>query len=168
MSFFARAVAALTVSAALAPAVEAQAPPGPAPGSTAAVRPTPAPAPASTARRIAPTPAPSFRRSVVHHNPYPYPNYYENDQTAGFRNPGGTGRYREYYPPGNQFQLGHEVDPVRVAKFDQGGGAPDRAEQLQAEALGIQKYNSIQGTIDNYARPYLGFGYGVGGFGGFY
>jgi hypothetical protein len=105
---------------------------------------------------------------VVHHNPYPYPNFYESDETAGFRNPGGVGRFREYYPAGNQFQLGHEQDPVRVARFDQGGGAPDRAEQLQAEALGIAKYNAIQGHIDNYARPYMGFGFGVGGFGGFY
>ena len=44
----------------------------------------------------------------------------------------------------------------------------DRAEQLQAQSLGIAKYNSIQGSIDNYARPSFGFGYGVGGFGGFY
>jgi hypothetical protein len=149
----------MVLTGAVAPGVEAQAPPQPSPAPVAS-----APAP----RRIAPTQAPNFRRSVVHHNPYPYPNYYENDETAGFRNPGGVGRYREYYPPGNQFQLGRERDPTVVAKFDQGGGAPDRAEQLQAEALGIARYNSIQGHIDNYARPFFGFGYGVGGFGGFY
>ncbi len=156
MPFVQRVAAALLLTGAVAPGVEAQAPPTPA-------SPYSAPAP----RRIAPTAAPNFRRSVVHHNPYPYPNYYENDETAGFRNPGGVGRFREYYPAGNQFQLGRERDPIVVAKFDQGGGAPDRAEQLQAEALGIAKYNSIQGSIDNYARPSFGYGFGVGGFGGF-
>jgi hypothetical protein len=154
MPYLQRVAVALALTGALAPLVEAQAPPSP----------SGVPAP----RQIAPTQAPSFRRSVVHHYPYPYPNYYENDETAGFRNPGGVGRYREYYPPGNQFQLGRERDPTVVARFDRGGGAPDRAEQLQAEALGIAKYNSIQGHIDNYARPAFGFGYGVGGFGGFY
>ena len=74
-----------------------------------------APAPA----RAAAAPAPR-RRSVVHHNPYPYPEYYYNDQSAGFRNPGNVGRYAEYYPPGDRFQS--EQDPVRVARFDSGGG----------------------------------------------
>jgi hypothetical protein len=150
----------MAIAGACAAGAWAQAPPTPAgPARTNSV---------ATPRSLAPTQAPAFRRSVVHHNPYPYPNYYQNDETAGFRNPGGTGRFREYYPPGNQFQLNQERDPVQVARFDQGGGAPDRAEQLQAEALGIAKYNSIQQHIDNYSRPYFGYGYGVGGFGGFY
>ena len=160
MAFLHRVAAAVILTGAVAPGVEAQAPPAPVPQS----RPNSVPA----ARRIAPTEVPAFRRSVVHHNPYPYPNYYENDATAGFRNPGGVGRFREYYPPNNQFQLYRERDPTVVAGFDRGGGAPDRAEQLQAEALGISRSNSIQGSIDNYARPSFGFGYGVGGFGGFY
>jgi hypothetical protein len=159
MPFVQRVAAALIVTGAVSSGVDAQAPPA-----SPQLAPRTAPAP----QRVAPTQPPQFRRSVVHHNPYPYPNYYENDQTAGFRNPGGVGRYREYYPPGNQFQLYRERDPTVVARFDRGGGAPDRAEQLQAEALGIAKYNSIQGSIDNYARPYFGFGFGVGGFGGFY
>jgi hypothetical protein len=103
---------------------------------------------------------------VVHHYPYPYPGYYHNDQSAGFRNPSGVGRHAEYYPAGDRFQV--ENDPVRVAKFDQGGGAPDRAEQLAAERIGIQRANSIQGHIDGYARPAFGYGWGVGGFGGFW
>jgi len=103
-----------------------------------------------------------LRRSIVHHYPHPYPEYYHGDQTAGFRNPGGVGRYLEYYPPNNQFQ--ERGDPVRVARFDQGGGAPDRAEQLQAQQIGIQRQNSIMNHIDNYARPSFGVGY----FGGFY
>jgi hypothetical protein len=162
-------IAALILAGALTPsvAVVAQAPaPAQAPATPGASRAVSQPA--AGARRIVPAQAPSYRRSVVHHYPYPYPNFYENDESAGFRNPGGVGRYNEYVPPGGQFQLGRERDPVQVARFDQGGGAPDRAEQLQAEALGIARYNSIQQHIDNYARPYLGFGYGVGGFGGFY
>jgi hypothetical protein len=106
------------------------------------------------------------RRSLVHHYPYPYPSYYHGDDTAGFRNPGGVGRHAEYYPPGDRFQV--ENDPVRAARFDQGGGAPDRNEQLAAEQVGIQRGNSIQGHIDSYARPYYGYGFGVGGFGGFW
>jgi hypothetical protein len=107
------------------------------------------------------------RRSIVHHYPYPYPGFYVNDATAGFRNPGGTSRYLEYYPPGNQFQLDPGRDPVRVATFG-GGGIPDRAEQLASQQVGIQRYNSLQQHIDNYARPFIGYGFGVGGFGGFY
>ena len=33
---------------------------------------------------------PHRRRSIVHHYPYPYPGAYHNDDTAGFRNPGGV------------------------------------------------------------------------------
>jgi len=94
---------------------------------------------------------------VVHHYPYPYPEYYHGDRTAGFRNPGGVGRYLEYYPPGNQFQ--ERGDPVRVARFDQGGGAPDRAEQIAAQQLGVQKDRVMLNHIDNYARPYMGYGF---------
>src|SRR3954454_17279132 len=147
MLFHRRVAAAMALAGAFATGVEAQAPPSAAGQVPARANPVPGP------RRIAPTQAPSYRRSVVHHNPYPYPNYYQNDETAGFHNPGGVGRYREYYPLGDKFQIDGARDPVQVARFDQGGGAPDRAEQLQAESLGIAKYNSIQGHIDNYARP---------------
>src|SRR5689334_15190663 len=119
MTLLRRAATAMTVAGALATAAMAQAPPAPSGNARAAATTGP--------RRLAPTPQPSYRRSIVHHNPYPYPNFYHNDATAGFRNPGGTGRYREYYPANDQFQLDHERDPVRVAHFDQGGGAPDRA-----------------------------------------
>jgi len=109
---------------------------------------------------------PQRRRSIVHHYPYPYPGYYNNDQTAGFRNPGGVGKYAEYYTPGNQFQV--QGDPVRVAQFGVGGGYPSRAEQMQAQQIGISRNNSLQNHIDNYARPAFGYGFGVGGFGGFW
>jgi hypothetical protein len=106
-----------------------------------------------------------YRRSIVHHYPYPYPGYYYGDDRAGFRNPGGVGRYAEYYPPGNRFQV--EGDPTRVAGFSQ-GGYPSREEQMEAQRVGISRYNSIQQHIDNYARPYWGYGFGVGFYGGFW
>jgi hypothetical protein len=108
---------------------------------------------------------PIRRRSIVHHYPYPYPGYYHGDDSAGFRNPGGVGRHAEYYPPGDRFQV--EQDPIRVARFNE-GGYPSRSEQLAAQQVGIQRYNSIQNHIDNYARPYFGYGFGVGRFGGFW
>jgi hypothetical protein len=139
---------ALILSTALAPAVFAQAPT----------------ATQNTQRQPAQPAAPT-RKSIVHHYPYPYPGYYHGDQTAGFRNPGGTGRYLEYYPAGNQFQVNTERDQVKVATFG-GGGMPDRNEQLAAQQIGIQRYNAIQGHIDRMAQPYMGFG--VGYFGGAY
>ena len=108
---------------------------------------------------------PQRRRSIVHHYNYPYPSYYNDDATAGFRNPGGIGRHAEYYYSGEQFQ--NQGDPVRVAQFGV-GGYPSRSEQLAAQQVGISRYNSIQGHIDNMARPVFGYGFGVGGFGGFW
>ena len=105
---------------------------------------------------------PQHRRSIA----YPYPGYYYNDDTAGFRNPGGVGKYAEYYPLGNQFQV-QGGDAVRVAQFGV-GGYPSRAEQMAAQQIGISRYNSIQRHIDNYAMPHYGYGFGVGGFGGFW
>ncbi len=127
---------------------------------------------AGTAMVLAQAPAPSggqpavaaasnsARKSIVHHYPYPYPSYYHGDQSAGYRNPGSQGRYLEYYPPGNQFQENN--DPVRPARFDTGFG--NRSEQLASQQVGIARYNSIQGHIDNYSRPMMGVGF----FGGFY
>lgn len=111
---------------------------------------------------------PQQRRSVVQHYPYPYPGAYHGDATGGFRNPGGVGRYAEYYPPGDRFQSGG-TDPVKVARFDQGGGAPDRQEQIEAYNAGTARYNAIQRHIDSYSnRMFYGFGFGMGGFGGFW
>jgi hypothetical protein len=154
-----RVTTTLVMSGAMTLVASAQtpAPPG---GQAAGTRPAGNTAPAATA----PNPAPPARRSIVHHYPYPYPEYYHGDQTAGFRNPGGLGRHLEYYPAGNQFQLGQSRDPVRVARFDQGGGAPDRAEQLAAQQIGIARDQVLMNHIDNYARPAFGVGY----FGGFY
>lgn len=134
-----------------------------APAASAQVPPAAQPAPANPAQ---PAPAqqpawPKARQSVVHHYAYPYPGYYHGDSTGGFRNPGGQGRYLEYYPPGNQFQVNPQQDAVKVATFG-GGGIPDRNEQLAAQQLGVAKYNAIQGHIDSMARPM----WGVGFFGG--
>jgi hypothetical protein len=126
----------------------------------------PAPSQPRPAEAKAPAPMqPYKRRSIVHHYPHPYPEMYHGDSRAGFRNPGGTGRYLEYYPAGDRFQANIERgdDPVRPAQFG-GGGIPDRNEQLAAQQLGVAKYNAIQGHIDNMARPAFGYGF----FGGFY
>ena len=132
-------------------------------GSAVVFAQTPAPSPAPANRgtqAVTPaTPNPA-RKSIVHHYPYPYPSYYHGDQSAGYRNPGHQGRYLEYYPPGNQFQ--ENKDPVRPARFDTSFG--NRSEQLASQQVGISRYNSIQGHIDNYARPMMGVGF----FGGFY
>jgi len=139
----------------------------------APARPTESARPRAAGAASSPAPPTSQyrRRSIVHHYPHPYPEYYHGDQTAGFRNPGGVGRYAEYYSGAGT--SGAEAaavpeqgrpDPVRVARFDQGGGAPDRSEQLSARQIGIQRSNQIMNHIDRYARP----NFGVGFFGGFY
>jgi hypothetical protein len=106
------------------------------------------------------------RRSVVQHYAYPYPAYYHGDAGAGFRDPESRGRYAEFYTPEDTSTRGH--DPTQVASFARSNGAPDRAEQISAYNAGTQRYNAIQRHIDSYARPYFGYGMGVGGFGGFW
>ena len=106
----------------------------------AAMGQTPAPAPeptkpasgadADTPAAVAAEHQPVKRRSIVHHYPYPYPEYYHGDQTAGFRNPGG----RRPVPgvlPAREPVPGAAATRSSVATFDQGGGAPDRAEQTR-------------------------------------
>jgi hypothetical protein len=165
MTCVGRLAAALALSGALPLFTYAQAPQAPAPAQNPATNQTPsATRPTQPGTRSAQAKAPSQpryrRRSIVQHYPYPYPDYYHGDQQAGFRNPGGVGRYMEYYPPGNQFQEAN--DPVRVAQFDTGFG--NRQEQLQSLQIGVQRDNAIMNHIDNYARPAFGMGF----FGGFY
>jgi hypothetical protein len=148
-----RFAVALATAGAVVSLSHAQAPATPGPG--------PSTQPGATTKAV-----PVRRQSIVHHYQYPYPEHYYNDRTAGFRNPGGVGRYAEYYPPGGHYQNESGGRTPYVASFDRGSGAPSRAEQLQAQALGVAKYNAIQGHIDNYARSYVG--YGFGGYGGFY
>ncbi len=167
MTHIRRLAAMLVISGAVASVASAQTP-APAEGQKPAdgQKPAEGQKPANSPAAVAAERQQSYRRrSIVHHYPYPYPEYYHGDQTAGFRNPGGSGRYLEYYPAGNQLQQGG--DPVKPARFDQGGGAPDRAEQIAAQQLGVQKENAIMNHIDNYARPSYGYGFGAGFFGGF-
>jgi hypothetical protein len=155
-----RIAVALATAGAVVSLSQAQTPTTPAPGTSAPVA-SQAPA------QPQPKPAPIRRQSIVHHYQYPYPEHYYTDRTGGFRNPGGIGRYAEYYPPGGHYQNeGATRAPFPAATFDRGAPGTSRAEQMQAEALGVQRYNAIQGHIDNYARPYIGFGFG--GYGGFY
>lgn len=49
---------------------------------------------------------------------------YDPDAGFGFRNPGGVGRVRELYPPGNVFE--RSGDRVRTARFDEGPAATSR------------------------------------------
>lgn len=95
-------------------------------------------------------------RSVIRHNPLPY----RDDQSYGFRNPGGVGRFAEYYPPGNKFENTGK-DPVQVAGFDSNPSG-DRKEQMAAQSLGIRRESMIQNQINTYGRP-LGYGFGFGG-----
>jgi hypothetical protein len=112
---------------------------------------------------------PPARRSIVHYNPYPYPGYYRDDSRAGFRNPGGVGRNLLWYPAGNRFQTDGGRDPVRAATFfSPQSGVPTMDQMIAGQAVGVQKYNAIQQHIDNFARPFLGYGLGVGYFGGFF
>lgn len=97
-------------------------------------------------------------KTVVRHNPLP-----QSDHSWGVRNPGGVGRYAEYYPPDNKFQNANARVPV--AKFDTGEG-PNRAEQQASQSLGIQRANQIQGNINSYSRMSYGYGFGLGGGGG--
>ena len=84
------------------------------------------------------------------------PQLLSDDQTGGFRNPGGTGVTCEYYPPGNQFQV-NQADPVQVATFDQGAGSrPGRADAA-AQQLGIAEYNCDPAAHRQLRPPGLGY-----------
>lgn len=100
---------------------------------------------------------PGYRSILRQPPPYPASEY-----SYGFRNPGGIGRYEEFYPPGDVFQNGGR-DPVPIAGFNR--GIPGRSQQEQAMAVqtGVSRYGVMQQHLDNFARP-LGF-YGYGGFG---
>ncbi len=99
------------------------------------------------------------------------------DNQWGVRNPGGVGRYLEYYPPGNQFQ--NPGPGVRVAQYELGPPSTSRSMQLQSQAVGISRYSVLQRHIDAYGAPRIGFfgfwpgfgfgyGYGYGMYGGGY
>ncbi len=147
MSHFRRAASALLVSGAVVTLAEAQAPPNPVnPSSTAGARANP-PRAGSQAQPSAAAQAKPRRKSIVHHYPYPYPAYYHGDLTAGYRNPGGVGRYAEYYPPGDRFQVADQ-DPVRVASFDRGGGPnwDEQSRRSRSASSGTTRSSSTSTT----------------------
>ena len=93
-----------------------------------------------------------------------------------FANPGGVGRYSEYYTAST---LNPQLDLRAVNRTQFGrGAAPDRSQQIAAFRAGQTRGQNIQNNINAYGRPYgaygagfgLGFGYGLGlsGGGGLY
>lgn len=85
---------------------------------------------------------------------------YENPEDSfGYRNPGGVGRFSEYYPPGDQFQ-----NPTRGRRqaATYGIGMPTRSEQLASYNAGTARYNALQRHIDRYGSPRIGWGWGFG------
>jgi hypothetical protein len=134
---------------------------------------------APNARRATNSPNPSAYRPAARTNVQAPRTYYGRtvvDQngryaraphhaTYGFRNPGGVGRYPEYYPPGDRFQ--NEGSPVHVAQFGNVAGVPNRTQQLQAQQVGIQRNNALQQQMNALGAPLAGFGWGLGAFGAF-
>jgi hypothetical protein len=136
------------MSGMIVPLAAAQAPGNP--STNAAQSPTRAAVPASSVPG-------SASRSVIRHNPWPYPPSPRNAD-YGFRNPGGVGRNAEYYPPGDRFQ---NDSPRNITAQIGNGGQPDRAEQIAAYNAGTARYRALQSHMDRYAHPF-GFGYGFG------
>jgi len=155
-------------SLALAQEAPAPKPPSPVPALRRQAAPLPPPPAPQQQRRTAYRPAQyqqDFRnhpanRSILRNGP----TYSSTEYSWGFRNPGGVGRFEEYYPPGDVFQYGGR-DPVPRAGFDQGTGVGSVSQQAVAVQTGTQRYSVMQQHLDNFSRP-LGF-YGYGGFFGF-
>lgn len=188
MSTLLRMTAAAAAWALLAPLAVAQNPPAsrpPAPKAPAARRPaTPAPQPPQAQaqpvqrrtayRPVAPVQYPAVPygspgytnhpgyRSVLREPPPPPARY--TASTYGVRNPGGIGRYAEYYPPGDVFQNGGH-DPTPVAGFDRGLPVGSIEQQAMATQVGTQRYSVMQQHMDNFARPLGFYGFGWGAFG---
>jgi hypothetical protein len=154
---------ALTLAPALLAATlaGAQTPEVPRGTGTPAAAAAPTAAPARPAREsFADLPPP--HSSILRLRPW-HEEFVPQEQRAksyGFRNPGGVGRMAEYYPPGDQFQ--NNAPAHITARTGQGGGAPDRSEQLQAQSVGTARYSALQSHIDTYGRPMMGFGMGFG------
>ncbi len=94
------------------------------------------------------------------------PAPFDPDGEFGFRNPGGVGRVREFYPPGNVFERGD--DRVRTARFDNGPTATSRQYQMMAQRIGNDRARTLNSQISAYGRPLnFGWGYAAGyGLGG--
>lgn len=118
---------------------------------------------ASAARRAAPPSSfaqlPPPHSSILRVRPWHEQYIPPENRDYGYRNPGGVGRRAEYYPPGDKFP---NETPRHVTARIGNGGQPDRAEQLQAQAVGGANANYLQSHIDMYGSPRFGFGYGFG------
>jgi hypothetical protein len=121
---------------------------------------------ANQARRSIARSTTSARRTSVSLPSDPIARRESQASVGRFENPGGVGRYSEYYTastPTSQLDL-HAMPQTR---FDRGGG-PDRAEQIASFRAGQQRTANIQNNINAYGRPYgamgagLGFGFGLG------
>ena len=100
-------------------------------------------------------------RSLTSQAPAPY----DPDAGYGFRNPGGIGRVREFYPPGNVFE--RTSNRVRTARFDEGPAATSRQYQMTAQRVGDERTRTLNSQIAAYGRPLnfgFGYGYGLGGY----
>jgi len=103
---------------------------------------------------------PGAAKSVIRHQPVAMRT---DNSSYGFRNPGHLARVAEFYGPNDRFDSAPH-DPIHPATYNEQISAYSRATQLQAESVGIQRYNSIQNSINAFARPMGGYGFGFGFF----
>ncbi len=133
--------------------------------------PPPPPKPAVVTRTVDQAKTAEAKRAISRANPVPRRvstdpiTRRDSLATQGrFANPGGVGRYAEYYTantPTSQLDL----HAMPQARFDRGGG-PNRAEQIAAFRAGQMRTRNIQNNINAYGRPYGAYGAGFGfGFG---
>ena len=119
---------------------------------------------AASAKRSITRPVPQPRRVSSSHAADSIARRDSEASRGRFANPGGVGRYAEYYTANTPTS---QVDllPRSLARFDRGGG-PDRAEQIAAFQAGQFRARNIQDNINAYGRPYGAYGAGFGfGFG---
>ena len=82
------------------------------------------------------------------------------DERGRYANPGGVGRYAEYYTA-NTPTSQYERQPRPAARIGN-GGVPDRASQIAAFQAGQMRTRNIQNNINTYGRPYAAYGFGLG------
>lgn len=108
-------------------------------------------------RRASATPGNTFpaegRRSVLNIQPYRV-----GGSTGSYESPRGPMPY-----PVRQYQNANP--PNIVAQFGSGPGVTDRAGQLAAQQVGINRNQALNQHLEAYARPFyggFGFGFGIG------
>jgi hypothetical protein len=101
------------------------------------------------------------RRASSASEPDPIARRDELATRGRYANPGGVGRYAEYYTANTlASQVGRP--PTTSARFG-GGGVPDRSSQIAAFQAGQSRARNIQNNINAYARPSVVYGFGYGG-----